>query len=289
MFLLLLVSLLWAFSFGLVKQLTGLDGAFISAARLGLALLVFLPFLRLRGVSARLGGALLAIGAVQFGLMYLAYNESYRFLKSYEVALFTLTTPVLVTLIADALDRTLRPRALIAALLSVAGAACVVVRDDAVRGTLIGIGLVQLSNLAFASGQIAYRRFRAAQPALHDRDVFGLLYAGAFLVTLPVTLVRTDFPALPLTARNVEILLYLGVIASAVGFFLWNRGATQVRAGTLAAMNNAKVPLGVAVSLLVFRESASLPRLFAGGALMILAVWVAESRDPERVSGRRTP
>src|SRR5207253_2459132 len=156
----LFVSVLWAFSFGLVKQLTGLDGAFISAARLGLALIVFLPFLRLRGVSLRLGGILLAVGAVQFGLMYLAYNESYRFLKSYEVALFTLTTPVIVTLLADALDYMLRPRALVAALLAVAGAGCVVVRDDAVRGTMIGIGLVQLSNLAFAAGQIAYRRLR---------------------------------------------------------------------------------------------------------------------------------
>ena len=35
---LLFVSLLWAFSFGLIKRLTGLDGAFISAARLGLEL-----------------------------------------------------------------------------------------------------------------------------------------------------------------------------------------------------------------------------------------------------------
>jgi drug/metabolite transporter (DMT)-like permease len=289
MFLLLLVSVLWAFSFGLVKQLTGLDGAFISAARLGLALIVFLPFLRLRGLSPRLGGILVSIGAVQFGLMYLAYNESYRFLKSYEVALFTLTTPVIVTLLADALDRRRRPRALLAALLAVAGAGVVVVRDDAVRGTLIGIGLVQLSNLAFASGQIAYRRFRVGQPALRDRDIFGLLYVGAFLVTLPVTLVRTNFAALPLSLPNIGILVYLGVVASAIGFFLWNRGATQVSAGTLAAMNNAKVPLGVACSLLVFHEHASVPRLLAGGALMIIAVWVAEIRDSEKVSGRRIP
>ena len=46
--LLFLTSLLWAFSFGLTKRLTGLDAAFISFARLSLALLVFLPFLRLK-------------------------------------------------------------------------------------------------------------------------------------------------------------------------------------------------------------------------------------------------
>ena len=84
--LLFITSLLWAFSFGLTKKLAGLDGAFISAARLSLALLVFLPFLRVRGLSSRGAFRLFAIGAVQFGLMYLAYNESYRYLKSAEVA-----------------------------------------------------------------------------------------------------------------------------------------------------------------------------------------------------------
>jgi drug/metabolite transporter (DMT)-like permease len=277
--LLLLVSVLWAFSFGLVKQLTGFDGAFISAARLGLALLVFLPFLRLRGLTTRSAIKLTAIGAVQFGLMYLAYNESYRFLKSYEVALFTLTTPVIVTLLADAFDRTWRVRSLLAAVVAVFGAACVVAKSTAISGALTGVALVQLSNLAFALGQVAYRRWRRREPALRDRDIFGLLYAGALVVALPVTLLRTNFDALPLTSANMTILLYLGVIASGLGFFLWNMGAARVRsAGTLAAMNNAKVPLGVACSLLVFHESADVPRLLLGGGLMVLAVWLAEFR-----------
>ena len=119
--LLLLVSLIWAFSPGLIKALSGggIDGTFLSATRLGLAFLVFLPFLRLRGLAPRTALALAGIGAVQFGLMYLAYNESFRFLAAHEVAVLTLTTPIFVTLLADAFDRTLRVRALIAAFLAV--------------------------------------------------------------------------------------------------------------------------------------------------------------------------
>jgi drug/metabolite transporter (DMT)-like permease len=275
---LVVVSLLWAFSFGLIKGLTGLDAAFISAARLALALLVFLPFLRLRGLASRTGFALAGIGAVQFGLMYLCYNESFRFLTSHEIALFTLTTPVIVTLLADGFERTLRGRALLAALLAVAGGACIVVKTAPSVGTLTGVVLVQLSNAAFALGQVLYRRLRARQPQLRDRDVFGLLYAGALAVTLPVSIVRTDFAALPLTATNLGVLLYLGVIASGLGFFLWNLGATRVSAGTLAVMNNAKIPLAVAVSLTVFGEKADLTRLLLGGALLALAVWLAERR-----------
>ena len=50
-------------------------------------------------------------------------------------------------------------------------------------------------------------------------------------------------------------------------------------AGTLAVFNNAKVPLGVACSLLFFGETADLPRLAVGGALLIAAVAVAETKS----------
>jgi carboxylate/amino acid/amine transporter len=276
--LLLATSLLWAFSFGLTKQLTGLDSAFISAVRLGLALLVFLPFLRIGALPRRARWTLFAIGALQFGLMYLAYSESYRSLKSAEVALFTLTTPVLVTLLDDALERRLRPQGLIAALLAVLGGACIVFRTTVVEGALLGVLLVQLSNLAFALGQVLYRRERLRTPEVRDGNVFALLYLGGLAVALPASLYRTDFTHLAVTTSQAEILLYLGAVASGLGFFLWNRGATRVSAGTLGAMNNAKVPLAVAVSLVVFGEQVELPRLLAGGALLALAVFVAERR-----------
>ncbi len=271
--LLLLVSLIWAFSFGLIKQL-GLDGTFVSAARLGLALLVFIPFLRLRGVAQRTCLALAGIGAVQFGLMYLAYNESFRFLKAHEIALFTLTTPVLVTLLADAFDHTLRARAMLAALLAVLGGAAIYARAAPSAATLTGVALVQLSNLAFALGQVLYRRLRLRQPALRDRNVFGLLYAGGFAIALAAMFSR-DINAI-LNTKELLILLYLGVVASGLGFFLWNLGATRVSTGTLAAMNNAKIPLAVAVSLLVFGETADWPRLLLSGAFMFAAIAVAE-------------
>ena len=273
---LVLVSLLWAFSFGLIKgRLAGLDSAFISAARLFLALLVFLPLLRLKGVTLRTATTLMGIGAVQFGLMYLAYNESFRYLPAYQVALFTITTPILVTLLADALERAFRPRALLAALLAVLGTAVVVYQSPG--GTLRGFLLVQLSNAAFAVGQVLYRRMRQKTGLPGERQSFALLYLGGFLVAL-VAFLASGVQSITLNGTQLLTLLYLGVIASGLGFFLWNKGATQVNAGTLAVMNNAKVPLAVACSLLFFGESADLPRLFLSLALLGLAVWLAEKR-----------
>ena len=276
---LLIVSFIWAFSFGLIKgRLTGLDSAFISAARLGLALAVFLPFLRIRGVAFRTALVLTGIGAVQFGLMYLAYNESFRHLQAHEVALFTLTTPILVTLLADALDHRFRFRAFAAALLAVVGTGLIVLPNKELRPTLLGLALVQLSNLAFALGQVWYKRFRVQQPSLRDRDIFALLYAGGFALTLPLALVQIDFGTFVLTPAQMLTLLYLGGIGSGLGFFLWNLGATRVNAGTLAVMNNAKIPLAVACSLLFFGESANLPRLLLSLGLLVVAVWMAEKR-----------
>lgn len=274
---LLVVSLLWAFSFGLVKRhLAGLDSALVATVRLGIALVLFLPLLRLRGVSPRLALRLAMIGAVQFGVMYFAYNLSFRHLQAHEVALFTLTTPVFVTLLADAFDRELRIRSLLAALLAVVGAAIVVFGAKSLAPTLIGLLLLQGSNAAFALGQVMYRRLRRQQPELRDRDIFALPYAGGFIVVAAALVLRQ--PALELSQPQVLTLLYLGVVASGLGFFLWNQGAAQVNAGTLAVMNNAKVPLGIAVSLLVFGESAHPPALIASFALLVTAAVLA-SRD----------
>jgi drug/metabolite transporter (DMT)-like permease len=276
---LLVVSCIWAFSFGLTKgKLAGLDSAFISAARLSLALLVFLPFLRVSALPRKTALQFIAVGALQFGVMYLAFNESYRHLAAHEIVLFTLTTPVFVTLIADGFDRTLHTRALAAALLAMVSAAFVTFQSTMPASTLVGLGLVQIANLSFALGQVLYRRLRLAQPAARDRDLFALLYLGAVAVTLPVSLARNGLTFPALSETQIWTLLYLGILASGVCFFWWNLGATRVNAGTLAVFNNAKVPLGVACSLFVFGEKADLPRLAISSALLVAAVAVAETK-----------
>ncbi|MBM3855260.1 MAG: EamA family transporter, partial [Verrucomicrobia bacterium] len=196
-----------------------------------------------------------------------------RHLQAYEAALFTITTPIFVTLFADALDRRLRGWALAAALLAVAGTALVAVKSTDLAVTFTGLALVQLSNAAFAIGQVLYCRLRVRQPALRDHEVFALPYAGG--VAVAAAMFATRGASLELTTPQWLTLAYLGLLASGAGFFLWNVGATRVSSGTLAVMNNAKVPLGVACALLVFGERADVPWLLASFALLGAAVWLA--------------
>jgi drug/metabolite transporter (DMT)-like permease len=276
MTLLLIVSVIWAFSFGLIKGLSGLDPTAIAALRLVISLLVFAPFLRPRPLGAARMARLAVIGAVQFGAVYILYLRAYAHLHAYEVALYTITTPLFVALLDALLERRWRMRYAAAAALSVAGAGVVLWRSVGDAGILGGFVLVQLSNLCFAAGQLAWRRERARLPAgSGDASVFALLFAGALALTLAVSLAATHWGAFSPGPAQWATIAYLGAVASGAGFFLWNVGATRVNAGALAAFNNAKIPLGIACSILVFGERADLARLAGGGALMALGVWVA--------------
>ncbi|MBN1114875.1 MAG: EamA family transporter, partial [Oligoflexia bacterium] len=84
MFYLLIASVIWAFSFGLIKgHLTGIDPNFVSFVRLLISFLIFVPFLKLKGLKAKFVLQLLLTGLVEFGLMYISYIYSYRFLQAH--------------------------------------------------------------------------------------------------------------------------------------------------------------------------------------------------------------
>jgi len=272
-----IVSLIWAFSFGIIKnQLAGLDASVIAAARLLAATLVLLPFLRLRNVSRRLRLQLALTGAVQFGLMYITYNLAFSYLQAYEVALFTIFTPLYVTLLHDSLHHRLNWVSLAAALLTVAGTALVKGWVNISPQTLLGFGLVQLSNLCFACGQVWYREVMSHHNQVSDLQVFALLMGGGALTALVAVILFPPAHPLAFTLQQALALLYLGGVASGLGFWLWNAGARRVNAGTLAVFNDLKIPLAVAVSLLVFGEQTDLPRLLLGGALVLAALLLNE-------------
>src|SRR5512136_2983445 len=120
---LLVASLIWAFSFGLIKaQLAGVPPQLVAFLRLALSTLLFAPWFRPRRLGGRALGLLAGVGAVQYGVMYLAYLASFRFLKASEVALWTIFTPIYVVLLADATAGIFRRRNLAAAALSVVAA-----------------------------------------------------------------------------------------------------------------------------------------------------------------------
>ena len=269
---LIVVSVLWALSFGLIAQVSGLGATFVTAARTLLAVLVFLPFVRTRGLRSREALALAGVGALQFGLMYVLYIGSYRWLHPAEVALFTIFTPLFVTLCNGLLARRLSWVFLVSAGLAVAGTGICLWTSLDRPGLLWGFLLMQASNACFAMGQILYRRI-APRTGKADHELMGILYVGAAVVAVAMALpsVRWDKVA-AMTLGQAGILLYLGAVASGVGFFLFNAGARRTDVGTLAIFNNAKIPLAILASALVFHDQVDWVRLAAGGVVIAAAL-----------------
>lgn len=99
--LLIVTTILWAFSFSLIGEyLAGqVDSWFSVLMRLALAAIVFLPFLRWRGYRASTILLYMLVGMLQLGIMYLLSFEAYLYLSVTEFLLFTVMTPLYVTLI----------------------------------------------------------------------------------------------------------------------------------------------------------------------------------------------
>jgi drug/metabolite transporter (DMT)-like permease len=287
MFWLLIVSLVWAFSFGLIKgRLAGIDPALVAFVRLALALVVFLPFARVRGLRRADALLLAGIGAVQFGVMYVCYIAAFAHLAAYEVAALSIFTPLFVCMCGQALERRFSVSPWIAALLATVGAGVILMERPLSSGSWLGVLSMQVSNLCFAVGQVAYARWKRARTDSSDVSVFWILYLGAVVVTaLPAAPAFATLDALG--GEQWAVLLYLGVIASGLGFFGWNRGAAQTSTGALAVANNLKVPLAVACALVFFGESADLLRLAVGGALVVGAGLLVTRVDASTTRQRR--
>ncbi|MCV6627633.1 MAG: EamA family transporter [Cellvibrionaceae bacterium] len=287
---LFITSLIWAFSFGLIgNALQGLNPLQVADTRLLLALLVFLPWLKPALISAREKWQLICLGAVQYGLMYTCLLSAFKYIPSHLVALFTVLTPIYIVLIYDIRRRRFTPWYLAAAALSVAGAAVIRVGDTGAEQIWQGFLLMQIANLAFAFGQVYYRDWKRARPELGDKDVFAFLYLGGGAFTALATVAIAGQSPLPLTASTQQwgVLIYLGLIASGLGFFLWNKGATQISPGVLAAFNNAVVPLAMFASLFIFGEAKGgsaedLVRLGLGSALIIAALLLEKLRGASK-------
>ncbi len=271
-------SLLWAFSFGLIKRfLPDLDPWQVAAARLLLAAVAFLPWLIRRAPSIRLRWRAAGLGVVQFGAMYTLYISSYRHLAAWQVALWTVFTPILVVLLSDLHGRRWSWRPWAAASLAVGGALLAQGRLPT-GDTLTGVLLIQAANLCFAVGQLGYRSLLAAAVADggvargREAGLLGWMYLGGAGFAIAGAFLMTGKPWVGVDATTAPVLLYLGLVPTAVGFWFWNKGAARTSTARLAVANNLKVPLAVLVAWLVFSESVPYLRAAVGLAVIVAAL-----------------
>lgn len=268
---LLIASLLWGPSFVLIPELlgnTGLNGYSLACLRMLFSVLLFLPLIR-APKSPRLTSTLIAVGAVQYGLMYITYLKAFDYMAPDEIALSTVFTPLYVALLIRMQDRKPAcPITVSMVIFAVIGAGIIRFARPDSDTFWIGFGLMQASNLAFAFGQVFYRKLMAKTEGYSDMHAFGYLYLGAVITTTIAFFVLNDADTLreqfkaianmshaadgEFTFTNWAILLWLGLVPSGIGFFLWNHGAIGATPGALAIFNNLKIPFAMLVAFAAY-------------------------------------
>lgn len=281
----IIASILWGFSFGLIKTyLSNLDPNFVAFVRAGLAFIIFLPFLRVRGLTLRDAWKIIWIGVIQYGMCYLLYLHSFQYLKAYEVALFVTFTPIYITLIYDIMQRRFNPKNLLIAMIAVIGAASIKYEFVSLSGIIIGFFLLQFADGCAAWGQLQYKRLRMEELTnVKDHQVFALSHLGAFIVTTIATVATGHMGEfVKLTSTQINVLIYLGLFPTGLAYYFANKGAVTTSAGTLAVLSNLKIPIGVLAALFVFGEQTDLVRLAIGMTLILgaLVVSVLQKENP---------
>lgn len=273
---LILVTLIWAFSFSLIGEfLAGLvDSYFAVLIRVAIASLIFIPFTNFR-ISHSIKLKIMGIGIIQIGFMYILFYKSFLFLSVPEVILFTIFTPIYITIINDIIHKRFTPLYLISASLAVIGA--FIIRYNGINsGFVTGFMMVQGANICFAMGQVAYKYLMEQDDMreIKQLSVFGYFHFGALIVSTIAFVLFGNMAKITPDTTQWMTLVWLGAVASGIGYFLWNKGAVEVDAGVLAIMNNVLVPAGLIVNLVIWDKEINITALIIGGGVIMLSLYI---------------
>jgi len=278
---LIIVSFIWAFSFGLIKyNLTNIDPNLIAFLRMSLAFPMFLFLFKPLTINKRQFISFTIVGAIQYGLMYVACMKAYEYLEAHQVALFTTFTPIYIVLFDGLLKKQFNPIYYLVACLAIFS--CYLLFSNLnnflyTSNFLCGFILVQIADICFAFGLVLYRILRKRWNKLVDHNIFALMFFGGMISTAIACTISYGWQSLNLiTWHQILVISYLGLISSGICFFMWNRGALLVNSGTLAVFNNLKLPLGIIVSIIFFKENANIFKVFLSFIIITFAILFVE-------------
>lgn len=265
---LILVSILWSFSFGIIKYgLSGIDSSFISLMRNLIAFLFFASLSLYNFKKFIFDIKLILIGAIQFGLMYVLYIQSYQYLPAYLIATFTITTPIFIGIFSQLLqNKSFSLSGIFSILLVVLGS--LMMRFNIVNPLdyWLGFFLIQCANICFAIGQIMFKKWYSKNTSVDIIYNFSQMFFGAVLITTMFSIINSTNIGM-LNTYNLFALLFLGLFSTGFGFLAWNLGSLQVSNERLAVMNNVVIPIAIFNSFLIFGEAIN-PMLFVPGLVL---------------------
>lgn len=210
---------------------------------------------------------------ISVGLQFIGTRLS----SAHNGAIITSASPAFILLFAWLmLGERLTRRKLFSVLLATVGVMIVVGWDSSATGG----NLALLGNLALIGAAVTWallsvmaRKFSAQLSPLVITT--GAVFWAAIMTT-PVMFLEWRF--LPVSGLGNPLLwgavLYLGVVATAGAFYLWNKGLSLVEAGTGSVFFFLQPVVGALLGWLMLGEQLTLS-FFIGGTVILMAVLVA--------------
>jgi drug/metabolite transporter (DMT)-like permease len=255
-------------------------------ARLAVAALILVPFLRRRGETrAERGdaGKIFWMGALGFGVAFgLSHFGLARSTATNGALLITLEPVSIMLLSPFVLGERLRGREAAGAALVLLGAVLVVL--DGVPGVTVsllphwrGDALMVLSALAFAAysiiGRDVLRRW-------DSRTVTARSVLWGAVSMVPVVALEWAAGARPVwTPMGIGTTLYLAVVVTALAYLAWNAALARVPAPRAAIFLNVQPVVGVALGVWLLAEPATAYTAVGAGLVVAgLAITTAPGR-----------
>lgn len=274
---LLIAVAIWAASFLVTKSaLEGMGPFTVLSLRFGSAFVLLLPFAWIRGYRFSLSatprfilfgvtGIVLHNGLETAGLVYTS---------SAAAALVSAALPALT---AAAGVWFLRERV---SLLSAIGIAisCVGVAIVAGAGNGGGGSLQLLGNILVLGGLVAWVAYTIQSKRMpeHHHPLVSTTagIGGALLFLIPIAGWELTARGAPdVTLQGMIAIAYLGALASAAAYWLWNHALTEMDAAVAAPYLNLIPALAVVLALLV--GESIVPGQLVGGGIVAAGVWLS--------------
>lgn len=282
-----LTAIVWGTSFVAAKVvLRDLPPLMFAVLRFAIALAVLLPLTARLGSRPARGWMPAVLGISGVSLFFLCQNIGLQHTTAAKASLvnnggFPIMTALLAAIV---LGERLSGRRWLGLLVSLAGVAAVVLGgvDVEIHGLSSGDALILGSALCIAVYTVVARMAVVETDGLAlvtGTLVYGLLF---LLPAIPIEL-ATAGARMP-SAGSVMLLLYLGVIASGIAYWLFGFALRSLGATETAVISNLEVVVGVVVAVAALHERLAVGQV-VGGVLIVLGIWLSMGGQAEPCAG----
>jgi O-acetylserine/cysteine efflux transporter len=277
---------LWGLTVPLSKLgLEWLGAGWLAVARFAIAAPLLALFAR-RSLRAALTPAVVAAGALGYGLVIVLQNSGIERTSVSHAALIVGAVPVLVASIAAVLGRGSGGRLMwIGSLLALAGVGLVAGGGGA--GTSVEGDLLVLLSVTMSAA------FIVAQPSLlAGRDpaaVTAVQLGAGGLAALPLAIVLEGAPPAPTGAQPVVAVLALALTGTLLAFWLFAWAQARVPAELAGAFVNLEPLVGALTGAVAFHDVVGPAQLLGGAEIVAGIALGALPRPPKREAASPAP